>query len=443
VSNEFCQNKGWVFPGLGNVLPFLFLFFYFLFSSGELLHIVLFIFKPKIGNLVAVAFFGYFFLLCKKMVIPRPIFYAFLWLLLSQVISAFFSIHMQRSCGYIAIYVFNFIFYFLVPVNLFQVFDSGKVLKTYSMAFYCVGFYAISQVVLSLFGIYDPFAVQTVGLWARRGQAWAYEPSFYALYITAFVMFKNGIAILKVKEKFSWKDTAKLFGINFMLIASTSTGLILSYPVFCAVAFGVSLLKPLRASAAFLKGRIVKFLTVCCVVTGVLSLLFWDIIKWSLFKFFFTGLENHVSITIRWSGIVACWKLFLENPFFGIGVGGVGPYYFIKSSYYDVAVDTLEEMEPYDPTNVFTEMLASLGLVGLIGFVMLSWAFYKTFRKVIISPFISTDEKNTSVALFISLVVVVIVLQMNQGLFRPYIWIHAGTVYGYLHRLLDSKRLAN
>jgi hypothetical protein len=26
-----------------------------------------------------------------------------------------------------------------------------------------------------------------------------------------------------------------------------------------------------------------------------------------------------------------------------------------------------------------------------------------------------------------------IVLQINQGLFRPYIWIHAGIVYGYLN----------
>jgi O-antigen ligase len=339
---------------------------------------------------------------------------------------------MERSCGYIGIYLFNFIFYFLLPLNLFQVFDSAKILKTYSMAFCCIGLYAIFQIIFSLFGLFDPFALQRVGALAR-GQAWTYEPSYYALYITAYVMFKNATALLKVNDKLVWKDIAKLLGVNCMLIASTSTGLIFSYPIFCAVTFWLSLLKPLRASLTFVKWRIVKFIAFCCAFCGMLSILFWDIVKWSFFKFFYFGFQNHGSFTIRWDGIVACWKIFLEYPFFGIGIGGVGPYYFIKNAYYDTVPQTLTEVELYDPTNVFTEVLASLGLVGMIGLVMLAWAFYRAFRKVITSSAVSAEEKNTSQALFISLIVLLIVLQFNQGLFRPYIWIHAGVVYGYLN----------
>ncbi len=433
----FPQSKGWTFPSVGKLLPFILPFFYFLFSSGELLHIVLTIFKPKIGNLIAVFFFGYFCITFKRMVFPRALFYPFLWLLLAQCISAFFSVHMARSCGYIGIYLFNFIFYFLLPLNLFQVFEAAKILKTYSMAFCCVGLYAVFQVVFSIFGLFDRFALQRLGDLAR-GQAWTYEPSFYALYITAYVMFKNAAAILKMNNKLSWKEITKLFGINCMLIASTSTGIIFSYPIFCAVTCWLSLWKPLRASLTFVKWRILKFIAVCCACCAMLSLLFWDMARDSLFKLFYFGFLNHGSFNIRWSGVVACWNIFLEYPIFGIGIGGVGPYYFIKSAYYDIVPLTLTEVEMYDPTNVFTEVLASLGLVGMIGLVMLSWVFYRAFRKVIISPTVSAEEKSTSQALFISLIVVLIVLQMNQGLFRPYIWIHAGMVYGYLHRLIDS-----
>jgi hypothetical protein len=429
----FSRNKGWLFPAMGKLLPFSLLFLYFLTSSGELLHTVFYIFKPKIGHLVAVIFFGYFFIIFKKMTIPRPIVYAFLWLLLSQCISAFFSVHIGRSSGYIGVYLFNFIFFFLVPVNLFRVFESAKILKIYFFAFCCMGLYTVAQVIFSLFDLYDPLAWQRIGPVLTRGQGWTYEPSYYALYITAFVMFKNATAILKAKQKFSWKESAKLVGINFLLVISFSTGLVLSYPAFCVVTLWVSLLKPLREGAAFVKWRIVKFLAFCCAIGGVISLLFWDIIKLSIFKVFYWGFNNHGSFFLRWEGIVNCWKIFLEHLFFGVGIGGVGPYISVKNSCDGAVPQTLKAVEAHDPTNVFTEVLASLGLVGLIGLVILAWAFYKAFRKVIASRAISADEKSTAEALFISLIVLLIVLQFNQGLFRPYIWIHAGIVYGYLH----------
>jgi O-antigen ligase len=150
------------------------------------------------------------------------------------------------------------------------------------------------------------------------------------------------------------------------------------------------------------------------------------------------GFENHGSFRARWEGIVSCWKIFLEYPLFGIGVGGVGPYLYKKNSLYDNALITLTDVETYDPTNVLPEVLASLGLMGFIGVIILACVFYRAFKKVITNSTISSSEKNISTALFISLIMLLIVLQINQGLFRPYIWIHAGIVYGYL----NSRRLA-
>ena len=378
---------------------------------------------------------GYLCLTFRKISLPRSILYPSLWLLLSMLISALMSAHPLRSSVYGGLYIFNFIFYFLIPVNLFQFFDSKTILKTYSLAFSCLGVYAVSQLVLSWFGIYDPLATQRVGMLAR-GQGWTYEPSYYALYMTAYVMFRNALAIFQSNSGSSFK----LLGINGFLLASTSTGVIFSYPVFCIVGLGIALLRPIRRLASYAKRRILKFIAICCALGGVLSLLFWEHFVLSFFKFFYFGFMTHASFAARWDRAVACLDLFFEHPWLGLGVGGVGPYLFANHSFYDTNPISLQEIESFDPTNVFTEMLASLGVVGLIGFLMLAFIFCRSFKRAITGPQISEPDKIVAVALFISLLLVIFVLQFNQGLFRPYIWIHMGIVYGYLHRLERSVK---
>lgn len=421
------------------IFPFLFVFLYFFLSSGELLYIQIWIFKPKITHVIAVLLFGYFWILTRKIILPRPLFYPFLWILLSLISSSLFSAHSLRAYGYIGVYLFNFIFYFLLPLNLFQYFQPSKLLKFYMLSFLYLGLYAVLQVFLSLFGIYDPLATQSLGS-LTRGQAWTYEPSYYALYITAYVMFKNASAIFQPRKSFSMKETWKLLGINCLLLASTSTGLVFSYPAFCAVSLWMTFLRPIRSLAIYAKRRIVKFIAFCCVFTGILAYFFWNLLVQSFFKFFYFGFMTHFSFYARWQGLVSSFNVFLKNPFFGVGAGGVGPHIFKETSFYDTNPEMLEELESCDPTNVSTEVLASLGIVGFLGFVFLAIVFYRAFRKVIVNSQISQPDKLVSIALFISLIVLLFALQYNQGLFRPCIWIHAGVVYGYLHRLHSLSR---
>jgi O-antigen ligase len=426
-------------PRVGEFIPFFLIFLYFLFSSGELLHVVVYIFKPKISHFLGVLLFGYLCFTFRRITLPRSILYPSLWLLFSMLISALLSAHPLRSCIYTGVYFFNFVFYFLIPVNLFQLFDSKTIIKVYSLAFVCLGLYAFSQLVFSLFGIYDPLATQRVGPIAR-GQGWTYEPSYYALYMTAFVMFRNALAIFGPKTGFSLKRAFKLLGVNCFLLVSTSTGVIFTYPVFCLVSLGMTLVRPIRRVASNARKRIFKFIAICCVLGSVLSCLFWEYFVLSFFKFFYFGFESHGSFTARWEGIVSCLKTFFEHPMLGVGAGGIGPYLFTKNSFYDTNPVSLQEVELYDPTNVFTEILASLGIVGFIGFAVLSYVFYRSFKKVIVSSQISQLDKIIAASLFISLITILFVLQFNQGLFRPYLWIHAGVVYGYLQRLNNSIR---
>lgn len=417
----------------GVIFPLLLTFFYFFVASGEQLHVQLSIFKPKITHVLSVLFFGYLWIVQRKIILPRPLFYPFLWILLSLCFSSFFGAHPFRSYGYINVYLFNFIFYFLIPFNLMQCFQPLKILKIYMLSFVYLGLYAIMQMGLSLFEIYDPLATQRVGSVAR-GQAWTYEPSYYALYMTAYVMFKNALGIFQPQRHFSMKEIWKLMGVNCLLLASTSTGLIFSYPAFCAVSLWVAFLRPVRQIAPYVKKRIFKFIGFGCVFAGVLAWLFRELFIQSFFKFFYFGFMTHFSFYARWQGLVSAFNVFLQNPFFGVGVGGVGPYIFKKNSFYETNAEMLTELESYDPTNVFTEVLASLGIVGFLGFIFLGLVFFRAFKKVIVNVQISETDKIVTIGLFISLIVLLFVLQFNQGLFRPCIWIHAGMVYGYLHR---------
>jgi O-antigen ligase len=131
-------------------------------------------------------------------------------------------------------------------------------------------------------------------------------------------------------------------------------------------------------------------------------------------------------------------KVFLKHPFIGAGLGGVSSQGFQEQSIYDLKMETLAEFEAYDPTNCFTEVLASLGIVGLIALIYLGAVFCKAFQRVVTDPSTPLDSKKRAIALFISLVVMIIALQMNQGLFRPYVWIHAAVVYGYLRTATET-----
>jgi O-antigen ligase len=403
---------------------------YFLFSSAELLHVVVGIFKPKLGLLFALVL-G----LCsikKSWNLPRPLIHAFLFILGSLTLSAIFGEAPLRSFGYIGVYCLNFCLYFLVPYQILQTMDLDRFFRLYWNSFLIVGLYAASQVFLSLFGIYDPFALQRVHFLAR-GQAWTYEPSYYALYITAYVMFHNALAFLHEKSQNSF---FKLLGKNLLLAVSTSTGLIVTYPVFIGI-FSLGALFKNRFSTIIQKNFKIALLSLCLSL-ALITLLFYDVAIHTLFKFFYFGL-SHGSFSARWSGLLASLKVFMEHPLLGVGLGGVGPYLFKEHSVYDFKITTLPEFESFDPTNSFTEILGSLGLIGLLAFAYLAVIFYRAFRAVMENAFINLEAKKMATALLISLIIVIIALQMNQGLFRPYIWIHAAVVYGYLNRLLGPR----
>jgi O-antigen ligase len=99
-------------------------------------------------------------------------------------------------------------------------------------------------------------------------------------------------------------------------------------------------------------------------------------------------------------------------------------------------------LEYYEPTNVLTELLGSLGLFGFLAFALFIAALFRFFRKILADRRLYAQERIHLLSFFISIIVMLICLQINQGLFRAYIWVHLGMGAGYamkIHEMLKRR----
>jgi hypothetical protein len=407
------------------------LFLYFFTLSADLLHLEIGLFKVKINHLVALLLGICVFTRKKTLMVERKLFLSFCFILGSMVFSALFSPYFNRCLGYLFVYLYHTLFYFIIPFNLILREDAERVLKLYFLSFICVGVFAFLQFGFSLGGIDLLFVQQKVGFIARPN-AFSYEPSYYALYMTIFVMFWNARQLLDATSFSSKKIVCFLF-VNSLLLVSTAASAFFSYFIFAAVFLTFSLKDYPWAKKNFLKASLLWIISFLCT-----AFIFWSFFLTTFLKFFSFEFYLHHSFAERWQGIENCWQLFLTHPFFGVGLGGISPWLFQeesgRSSFYE-----LEEISLFEPSNALTEMLASLGLVGLFSFIFLAFIFLRKFFQVLKNSLIDEDKKKLAIALFISLVTLLLTLQFNQGLFRSYIWVHAALTYGYLNLSANAK----
>jgi O-antigen ligase len=409
-------------------------FFYFCTLSGDLLNVKLFLFKAKVNHLFAFLLVPLFFFGGRGLHLPRSIGLATLWIVSALAISATFSVLPARCYGYIAAYFIEFFCYFLIPFNLMMRFDHEKLLKVYMTSFTVVGLYALSQLLLSVVGIRDPFVGQWIGRFARP-HAFAYEPSYYALYMTPCVMFFSARFLFGETEK----RGLRLAAHHALLLLSTSTGIFFGYLGFLVVSLCVALLRTVRPYIDGFRRRFLRLIYGLVVIFAIMGALLAELFRNYFFKFFVAGFLTHGSFATRLEGMLNCWKIFLDHPFFGVGVGGVGPYLWQEK--FGIPLDataTIADVELFDPTNVFTEVLASLGLYGFFGFCLLAGCWIRAFRRVLHKKGLTQEERLTAISLAVSLVTMLFVLQFNQGLFRNYVWVHVAITYGYFVKITSS-----
>ena len=211
-----------------NILLFFF-FIYFLVTSADLIGVEIGSLQLKLPQLVGLLLFCIFFS-CRKVVVEKKLFFCFLLIFSSMLISSFKSLAFSRSLVYSVIYVFSFCAYFLVPFNLMYFGNEIRLLQYYVWSFFFIGAYAFLQFFFSVFGVELPFTTQK--LIFARGSAFALEPSFYALYAIPFVAYLNAKFLLSPSMK-RWP----VLVANLFLLISTTTTAFVSYFVFFLVLF--------------------------------------------------------------------------------------------------------------------------------------------------------------------------------------------------------------
>jgi O-antigen ligase len=133
------------------------------------------------------------------------------------------------------------------------------------------------------------------------------------------------------------------------------------------------------------------------------------------------------SVVERASALEDTWKVFTQHPFIGRSLGGVS---FGIGELYGVQIRSFQDSKPYEGMATFAEVLAASGVFGVIPFVVFLIAIIK---KPLEAARRSSPEYTILLrALTRSLIFELSILQFNQNILRPYLWVHLAilaTVY--------------
>lgn len=412
---------------------FLFLLFlYFLTLSADLLSVYLLFFTVKLTNFIGLlTFISYLTFYGGKLAISRNFFLVTISCLASLSLSALLGYNLIACLGFILFFIFNYWIYFVLPSELFSVFNEKLILRIYFFSFLCIGAYATIQVFLSCCGVILPHVSQVIAGRIARAQGLSYETSYYALYMTPFTIFQTTQYLLQDPRERSLKD---LVVANFLLLISTSSGCIFTYLAFLAC-LGLFKFINILKKVSVLK-VLYKFALYAACASLFMSLINPELVSGMFLKFFFTKF-THNSFLERWNGLVMYWFVFLENFWTGTGLGGATTFLLLKLGATQINLLDPNTLRAADivATNVTTELLASLGIIGGICFGFLFWVVYKKFRNAYRIPHMDKEDHIKLTAFALSLCVTFFTLQFNQSIMRCYIWAHLGICIGYIKYL--------
>ncbi|MBB5608605.1 MULTISPECIES: O-antigen ligase family protein [unclassified Janthinobacterium] len=271
-----------------------------------------------------------------------------------------------------------------------------------------VGFYRFSvllSVVLVLVGLQD------------RAHFLLYEPSYYAIFLIPYYcivfyrLFHTG-----------WKSA--LFDISLILIAiifSQSVSMVL-WSLFCFLSlyFTSGKVKFLHVIAISL-----SFLISIAVIasfherTAAIVLSFFELIK---------DPSKYINLFVLIGGnrlqrVFIAYDAFLMHPVVGIGIGALKEYstaHFSMNSFDFNGISASDFSTEMNATNIFMELMAEAGVVGLVGFL-------------VVLVFVARKKSDIGIfsALKIAFIVTMISLLIESSYLRPYVWALYGVIIGF------------
>lgn len=428
-------NKWWI----------VILFFYFATLGADCLGVKISIFHIRVNNAIAFIVLCAMLYKCRIITVNRSLFLALAITVFSVTISFIYSDYKFRAGGYLGFYLFTMLCYVLVAYIAMVSFPETIILKLYLFSFLFVGTYACMQFLVGLFGIRLPGVMQAISSRMVRASAFAYEPSYYALYMTPFITFMNSLFLLGYRGALFKKGMPiYLFVfVNIIFLVSTSTSIVVAYLgfiVFYAVNtyyFSYLNIRPII--------QLPKLLLLICTM-GIslfllLSTLSKDLVA-VMFKATPTSITKHHSFVDRFGGVRLYFNLAQQSLLHGFGEGAA-PYkaleallnpenikLYLKNN--SQTTDSVyKRIKSLEPTNVIIEIFSGLGMIGIVAFAFLFLAIILLFYEFVFNLGLPIRKKKIFIAFFISYITTLGVLQINQGLLRNYTWAHLGLMMGY------------
>lgn len=131
--------------------------------------------------------------------------------------------------------------------------------------------------------------------------------------------------------------------------------------------------------------------------------------------------------------------VFVQHPLIGTSLGGVSA---AIADLHGESIKSFESLKLFEGMNVFAEALAASGVIGIVPFI---WFLIEIVRKPLKSAKLAIPFYSTLLpALVRSLLFGWAVLQFNQNMLRPYLWVHIAilaTVYAAASGREDARRV--
>ncbi|HTR25350.1 MAG TPA: O-antigen ligase family protein [Terriglobales bacterium] len=265
-----------------------------------------------------------------------------------------------RGLYFVAAY---FGFYLLAATWLSTAERKCKALRALLTSTVLVGIFAFVQVTAQSYtGLYTLLYELISDEWKGRPPAFLPGPNALAGYLNLILPF--AIAVCALSREARWKRLAGavvVIGAVSLLLTQSRGGYI---------AFAATVIVAIWHFARDHKRRIVLLLIVALVgSTFYAALLEWNPRHFGEFE------DDHSTLArvILW---YAAWNLFLASPVHGIGFG---TFNFVSENYLPAIADLPENLGVH---NIYLELLAEVGVLGLLSFLTVAHLGIRRARKL-------------------------------------------------------------
>lgn len=361
-------------------------------------------------------------------------------LFLFFILNLFFVInsgYLPKGIGYAGWLLFNILTVFMVNYVVCKTSKLEKIIKYYVLTFVFISIFCFLQFIAGFLGYGETLFVTTWWIPNRiaRLNGFSYEPSFLAAYLITGWSF---LAWLNYKKVFLFRRSTQFsltLILAFAILLSGSRLGVIFILLFYVLVIVKSVIQVFYKMKLPRKISLITPLPMTIAFSAILSVV---IIKTIDYRLMLMGLgigqgASSNSVSIRAAGFNTVIDLFMKNPFSGVSLGGLS-YHIAKQN---GTTPTSFASSKIEGNGVILEIFAATGIFG--GLLFVAYLVFLAFSAYTISKKLEYHNRTILLAALVSLFMLWMIIQPNQNVLRPYLWVHIGFLSGLMNYFRSEK----